>query len=36
MEEDKKTVITLGVFFSIIGVVIIILIILSMYLQVIN
>ena len=36
MEEDKKTMITLGTFFAIIGVVIIILIILSIYLQVIN
>ena len=36
MEEDKKTMITLGAFFATIGVLIILLIILSIYIQIVN
>ncbi|SUZ70316.1 uncharacterized protein METZ01_LOCUS23170 [marine metagenome] len=36
MQEDKKTIITLGIFFSLIGVVIVLQIILAIYLQTVN
>tara|TARA_Y100000590_G_scaffold136961_1_gene156766 strand:+ start:28953 stop:29063 length:111 start_codon:yes stop_codon:yes gene_type:complete len=36
MEEDKKTITTLGIFFAIIGVVVVLQIILAIYLQSVN
>tara|TARA_B100001750_G_scaffold238969_1_gene246311 strand:+ start:1019 stop:1156 length:138 start_codon:yes stop_codon:yes gene_type:complete len=36
MEEDKKTIVTLGIFFALIGVVVLLQIILAIYLQTVN
>jgi hypothetical protein len=36
MQEDKKTIITLGIFFALIGVVVVLQIILAIYLQTVN
>ena len=36
MEEDKKTIVTLGIFFALIGVVVVLQIILAIYLQTVN
>ena len=36
MEEDKKTIVTLGIFFALIGVVVLLQIILAIYLQTVS
>ena len=36
MQEDKKTIITLGIFFALIGVVVVLQIIQAIYLQTVN
>jgi len=36
MEEDKKTIVTLGIFFAFIGVIVVLQIILAIYLQTVN